>query len=336
MAKRRTSQAGRSATSTRQFEQELRREVKALKPQPLPEPDGRGRLDDELRAVARSSASQLEPLVFASPSDLKRAKSIVTDANKQRARLVKAFLSAPKEPSTPADDPYAAITTRRREVLELMAQSGAFFDPTLIALKPFLIWMRAPHSSMLRDSKIAPVGYSWAKVKGYFSGGNGEAQLSFYYYWVNQSAYPAGINVETNSVFNGYVEVDAYPGLFGGGHAKATIAMSLIPHKEWDLGAALPPQGVAYPVSLSVDTGSFLTSDFAYDRKNLWQLEQSLRYDAFVIPPGATGMFELRVIFRSETDEGMVSFDFSTIPAYYHVATRCQLELLTGPPVAHP
>jgi hypothetical protein len=312
---------------------ELKRAVKALEPYPLPDLGDRAALHDDYAALRDSTAARLEPLIRDTP-DLERARAVLADHNRKQRQIFKRSITGPKQPVS--EDPYAAETARKQKLLDLVADIGVPFTPTRFTLKPFLIWHHrfGGGAGFLVDSHIDPVGYSWARVNGKFDTSK-DATVSLYYYWVNQSTYPAGVNVSAKSIFNGHIGATAEASVIDGGKAHGYLAIFLLCREWWNQPPTYPPPGnefLAYvwPGALADASGFWTTGDQA----SMWLHgeQRTVRYDAFLIPPGATAVFELQLVFRSDITrpEGAVGFDFSTKP-HYSAAAVCQLELLTAP-----
>lgn len=116
--------------------------------------------DKEVRELRRSLASQLQRFV-ARDVDLAKAEGVIASYERKKARLMTRRMAGIGRELSASTGTGRALA---HGGLEALTKADPFGSATVLTLAPFLIWARRP-SSMLTDSRIEPVGYSWAKAK---------------------------------------------------------------------------------------------------------------------------------------------------------------------------
>ncbi|MGB5054366.1 MAG: hypothetical protein WBO24_08230 [Nitrospirales bacterium] len=270
----------------------------------------------------------------------------------QKAHVAK-FLTSEKDTSLSAME----LGLKAMEHLANLPPAVGLGLSNLIPLTtPFLIW-EWPHASpdQLRDYHIESVN-SYAKflinipVYSFDNNSGADAkELSFYFYWVNESDFLAVAKGFSVLEFNGACELAANTGFFSGDSTSLTIDAWLYPVAYWvplqpgqtirDLrvqGDPLQHQ----PVLDKTATGGGLFGDAGYVTQIFPATSYGLSFESFGgihIPPRATAVFEVNVKFgyrwQGNTLPDEIIADFADNNLHYYV--KCPLvvlELLTAPP----
>jgi hypothetical protein len=324
----------------------VERTVKALQDQERPGVDTAAlALRAELSALQRSAVERLEPLV-AKGVDVTAVKKVLADYEKERTRFLKGKMPEIERAMSTGEQRSEAAAARR-QALEVLAIPGLPFTPTTFTLKPFLIWATNP-SGMLVDSHADPTGYSWAKVSLSMdklpSGSNGYAssKLVFYHLWTNPSDHYAVVNAKCKAWFNGIASVTANTSLLGGTVTSLSCTASIQPLEWWNQPPTYqPPHGWEHYSSAfsitAVGGGVWSLETGDLEVATLPGLIREMRWDLFSIPPAATAVFEVTILFSHQLydDHGHIAIDFASRPDY-SIASLFQLELLTAPSVGSP
>jgi hypothetical protein len=324
----------------------IKQAVKAAPASAPPGPDAAA-VRGKLLALRRSAAEQLEPLVEELAA-AQAAKPVIADYNRKRRELLKSVKAELDEEMSALASSRSHAMAARRKALDLLAASDPLFAPVFLTLKPFLIW--ASPSNMLVDSHIDALAFSWAKLSrshevDYWDPGFPAAQfdylwndrLTFYYLWENPSTQHVVLNAKCSMVFNGVCVAAADTGLIYGHTTGLGCHVKLIPVEWWNqppTDAHLQQQSSSSVFIIQAESGGIWTLETGeLAVKWLSAVTREVRYDLFVVPPGAVAMFRAEVLFAYELADGHVGIDFATQPSY-SISSLFQLELLTTPALA--
>jgi hypothetical protein len=313
--------------------EEIKRAVKALPGPPPGVEASELAMRSELRALRRSLAKRLAPLVVKGADD-PAAKAILADYEKEREQLLKSKTSEVEKAMSARGESRSQGTEGQRKALEALATPGLPFTPISFALRPFLIWTYP--TNMLTDSRSDSLGHSSAKISESRSGSLNENEtLTFYYLWSNSSDYYAVVNAHCSTVLNGKCLANANTGIFDGGWVGVSCSATLSALEWWNQPPTYPPyqpEAMWNVFGLLADGGSFLSLDdlqLAFLSENA----HDLHYVLFPIPPHSTAVFELIVAFHCYVDDGWVQIDFASQPNF-SISSLLQLDLLTAPSMA--
>jgi hypothetical protein len=320
---------------------EIKRALKALPGRPPGVEESELAMRRDLLALRRSVAKRLAPLIVEG-IDITKAKPILADYEKKRKKLLESKKSEVEKAMSALADSRSEAMAGQRKALEVLATPGLPFTPTSFTLSPFFIYATNP-SNMLVDYHADPVLHSWAKVSlsrdhvppSESSG----SQLTFFYLWSNPSEYYAVVNADCQLVFTGTCVADANTGIFDGGLSSVGCKASLDPLEWWNQPPTLSPSYYQPKAVWYVDGFAIIA-----DGSGFWAVDDSdvnfltgaardLRFVLFAVPPGASAVFEVNVLFNWFVEDGSISIDFASKPNF-KIASLMQLELLTAPSFA--
>jgi hypothetical protein len=284
----------------------------------------------QMRAKKRAAGKKLASLLGKN-ADLAKVNAILAQSHREQSAIATKRTPELIKANAALDSRMRQGLANRKRALETLALPGLPFAPTLIPLKPFLIW--AKPSNSLYDSSISP-GASLAKLYFYTDDDSAaDNTLTFYFLWINPSAYYAVINASCTVSFMGSAQAEANTGIFDGGLTSfyGAASLNLV---EWWLPQTPYPAVLGTRknfMSLVADGGGFWSLETGdVDMKTSFD-NVDLRYELFSIPPGATVVAEVVVDLQYSIDDGEILYDFAKFPNYGIVCTSLQLELLTAP-----
>lgn len=147
-------------------------------------------------------------------------KLLAQDQKAQRAEFDKQQAAAAKHGRT-AELAFRSAMAARHQALDLLAAPSFFSFITLD--KPFLIWqLPHPQTDIFRDSHIESRNSSVNVLVNQNNGSN-YTQFVFFYFWENESDFPAVAHVSSSLIFNGQCSVQAAPGIFSGDSVQLQI-----------------------------------------------------------------------------------------------------------------
>jgi hypothetical protein len=292
-------------------------------------------MNSDLWALRRSLVKQLEPLLPRG-DERTRIDAIFAEYRRRRDDLFERRSLELRQTMTAVDQQRGPAAAARRRALEVLTQPGLPFMPTSIALRPVAIWAGDP-GAILVDSFYAPAeGSSWVKVRLRWEQDTGLKQphVAFNYLWSNQSDYFAVVNAKCSMAFRGVCQVLANSGWLGGGSSHVSGDARLQP-MEWDGG---PSNWPPYQLESQQNVVPYVSADGGWEGWGAGDIQSvsvpgvthELRHDLFVIPPGVTAMFEVRVTFYLGVDDGWADIDFAS-ELGFGITSHLQLELLTAP-----
>jgi len=219
----------------------------------------------------------------------------------------------------------------QREALELLARPPVLpFTPYYLFLDtPFLIWeIPHPDLDLLQDSHVESFG-SWVRVNVDYKTGSNQTWFTFYYSWMNESAFPAAVNVYTGLTFNGDCSVTAASGVFSGDKCNLTIDAELQLLEWWNepvaspLGQSSQNQNVLYLEATGPTLPeSFWKTDDSHSQ-SFDHVPVNLSYQMFRIPPKSVAVFEVSAHFTFGFTSGglnlsdAISADFASTELNY-------------------
>jgi hypothetical protein len=222
---------------------------------------------------------------------------------------------------------------------------GGHFASTRIVLdKPFLIWQTPrPNLNEFIDSHYESLNSS-VKIKIDTNTGSDITLFSFYFFWVNDGDFAAGVNVDSSLILNGICEVEAATGFFSGDRCGLSLSAQLTLLEWWNQPDGQPtqplPQNSQFKTLASLDAsggGIFSSPDF---KSRIFSFESAdVSFDAFLIPAHSGAVFEVSVgVSYAFTDGGediadLILVDFADNAAGRFISCpSVNLELLTAPP----
>lgn len=134
------------------------------------------------------------------------------------------------KPQAKTDQDFSVIDTQFRIAMaDLRASAGVLANPVVtrqvILDQPFLIWSY-PLSDILVSSNIEPMN-SAAQLSFYVNQGGTNTRFTFHFWWTNENASPAVINIYTRLVFTGDCFAQARAGFFSGYETTISLSGSL-------------------------------------------------------------------------------------------------------------
>jgi hypothetical protein len=228
---------------------------------------------------------------------------------------------------------------------------------SIIALTtPFLIWEWPHLDQSLVRSHIEPLK-SYAKflvdVPAHSfdnDSGSGETEVSFYYFWENESDFLAIVNCFSVLGLNGACDLEANTGFFSGDTMSLSIDAWLYPVAYWQ---PLPPGGNITNLRMQGDpqqhqqvlndltaTGGSIFGDTGSAEKIFSATPYGLSYSSFggvSIPGRATAIFEVNLklsySWQGNTLPDEIKADFANDRLNYGIeCPLVALQLLTAPP----
>jgi hypothetical protein len=309
---------------------EVKRALKASDDNIPPGYETRLNFEEERRALQRSLAAELEPLVTQDLA-LAKAKRALTRYENQKARLLKRRTAEIGTELSASMGDSQAVARRRPG---LLGQPDLFGSATVLTLAPSLIWAKEP-SSMLVDSRIEPAGYSWAKAKLLRDNVKDTSMVAFYYLWTNMGTGPALVNARCHAIFNGMLSAVADNGIVFGGQSSASCDVWLVPLEWWKQPAladfsqtSQQWQNVAIAQAWGSGILSLATGDL--DVEPVSDVHRDVRFEQFSVPAGASAVFEIQARFNYTCEDGSAGFDFASQPTY-SIASLFQLEIPIQP-----
>ena len=304
-------------------------------------------MERELRTLRRSTGKRLESTIAAA-MNVDKAKTILADYETKKTRVLDRNRRAKAKAKAAVDKQQTLGIASRREALEALANPRLPFTPPSVVVKPILIWAKSDfaHSNMLVESHADPIGVSWAQValKNVTSlppHGENTFRLQFWYLWQNERDYYEVVNPKAWVYLDGNCTVRANTGIFDGGKSSVSCQATLNPMQWWESPTVpdpVQPSRWWNVFAVEADAGGFLSAG-AIDGETLAQRSRELRYDLFVIPPGAAAVILVEVSFYCRVDDGSIDIDFASMPAMrspLSIQCQLQLELLTAPGITGP
>jgi hypothetical protein len=300
-----------------------------------------------LDALRRSTAKRLEAAVT-DAVDVQRAKAILADHEAKQTKVLERNRTAAGKAKSAMDKKRTLGAASRRRALEALANPRLPFTPPSVVVEPILIWTKSDfaHSNTLVESHADPIGVSWAQVelKNVTSlppQGENRFRVQFWYLWQNERDYYEVVNPSAWLYLDGNCTVRANTGVFDGGKSSVSCQATLNPMQWWEsptVPDSVQPSRWWNVFSVEADAGGFLSAG-DIDGVTLSSSSRELRYDLFVIPPGAAAVILVEVSFSCRLDDGSIDIDFASTPAgAFPRSIQCQLqlELLTAPGLTGP
>jgi hypothetical protein len=262
---------------------------------------------------------------------------------REARRRFEASLAVNPEQLAKARSAYEHSLENRRRAFEILNGLNAPpFQPQYITLDTPVFIIETPHfeTNVLRDSKVQ-AGSSYVKILVDVNDGSDSTQFHFYYLWQNESSYYAVANVTSSLLLTGGCGVTAATGVLSGDRVYLSMQGILSPLEWWDQQHLYPyPQQSQYQQIVSFDvTGGGFWDDPATKYQLFSMTPYDLRYDYFIVPPGASAVFDVSLLVSYGFPSGggdiadIVSVNFSDNRLGYSVTCPyVQLELLTPPP----
>jgi hypothetical protein len=221
---------------------------------------------------------------------------------------------------------------------------------------PFLVWEWHGNQSLV-SSHLEPLK-SYAKwlldVPAYGfdnDSGSGETEVSFYFFWQNQSDYLSIVNCYSLVALNGSCYLQANNGVFSGDTMELTIQASLYPISYW---LPVPPGGNITNLRMQGDPnqhnlilydlkaeGGSIFGDAGTAEKIFSNDSYGVSYGQYSgvsIPGRATAIFEVNVSFGYNWDGNTlpdeITADFADDSKNYSIGCPLvALQFLTAPPM---
>jgi hypothetical protein len=224
---------------------------------------------------------------------------------------------------------------------------------------PFLVWEWPHLDQSLVRAHLEPLK-SYAKflvdVPAYSfdnDSGSGETEVSFYFFWENESDYIAIVNCFSVVGLNGSCDLEANTGFFSGDTMSLSMDAWLYPISYW---LPLPPGGNITNLRMQGDplqhqailpdltaTGGSIIGETGSAGQIFKASSYGMSYGAYggvSIPGRATALFEVNVKFSYSWDGNTlpdeIKADFADDRKNYSIACPLVvLQLLTAPPKAY-
>ena len=205
----------------------------------------------------------------------------------------------------------------RRKAIEHLADVTSPESPTVAAPKfyelldrPFTI---LPTSGVYLHAEHIESANSSANIT-VDSESDREDELSFYFLWQNPRSTHAVIDVDAYLVLNGFCQAESAGGYFPGiRHSRLDVWAKLDLLEWWNQPPTSPLGQVdqyQQALSLSTDTeGWFADADTVSEAVFRGY---DLRYNWFVVPPGAAMVLEVALLVRYGSREGSIHVDFAS------------------------
>ena len=205
----------------------------------------------------------------------------------------------------------------RRKVMEHLADVTPPETPTVAAPKlyehldrPFTI---LPTPGVYMHSEHIEPANSWANIT-VDSESDAEDELSFYFLWQNPRSTHMVIDVDAYLVLNGFCQAGSEGGYFPGTRASQLNVWAKLDLLEWWNQPPTSPlrqvDQAQQALFLSTSTGGYFDDD-ATDSEAVFR-GYDLRYNLFVVPPGAVVVFEVALYVRYANKEGSIHVDFQS------------------------
>jgi len=238
-----------------------------------------------------------------------------------------------------AEEVFRKSVETRRSAFDPLGSPTQPYDPTYKFLdKAYLIWglRNGNQANVLVDSHIEKLN-NWAKSFSSASGGpvHSNDEINFYFVWQNPNNNPVLVNVSSQLMLNGVVEVHAasswlWAPFWGalGGESYLTVSAELTVWEWWNQPPTQPSQQASQkrdvenltahggwrPTSWSGDTHREPISDSFH-----------VNYDGFLVQGNGTAVFEVSMKSNGQCAGGSFSVDFSNDSALI-LCPQIQLE----------
>jgi hypothetical protein len=205
----------------------------------------------------------------------------------------------------------------RRKVMEHLADVTPPESPTVAAPKfyehldrPFTI---LPTPGVYMHSEHIEPANSWANIT-VDSESDAIDELSFYFLWQNPRSTHAVIDVDAYLVLNGFCQAGSEGGYFPSvRHSQLDVWAKLDLLEWWNQ----PPTSPLGQVDQYQEALSFTIDTSGWFDHNATESEEvfrgyDLRYNLFLVPPGAVVVFEVALYVRYGNKEGSIHVDFAS------------------------
>ena len=192
-----------------------------------------------LSAISRESQNSLDQLLAKGGLEVDKIKAVLTKRDADKRRLLESRKA--RAAKTFSRDKLRSGIDGRIKAFELSSRLSQPYASTNIVLDtPFLIY--ADPYYILRSSSIERLG-SLARIHVRHTGEFSDLDtVSFYFLWQNSSDNYALLNVETYVVANGWFQITADSGIFGGAWANIFGAAELDLLEWWNHPPTSPLQ----------------------------------------------------------------------------------------------
>lgn len=224
-------------------------------------------------------------------------------------------------------DPDAGPGTRVQSQWQSSGANQQLAPTTIVLDKPFMIWpLRnyAKASHIMMEDHYESMN-SWAKIK---SGVNEPddflttEELTFYFFWSNDTGGDALVNVSTLLAINGSYTANAYDGWiwspFWGtgtiGESAVTLTAKLNVLEWWNQPPTSPDHRASQyrdVAHLKINGDWTPLADPAIGTERFVSDTFHLNYDAFSVPVSSVAVFEVTLHASYEVYNGYAGLDFS-------------------------
>jgi hypothetical protein len=180
-----------------------------------------------------------------------------------------------------------------------------------IQIQPLFVWSIP---AILESSNIGPYD-NWAKTRiDSTVDGGFTFEVNFLYLWENPSDLQATVDAQTYLGFYGYCFIQCAAGFWPGiAECQSTISAQLNVYGWWNLTQPFGPS--------KLSSAAWLVEDMLVEGGGFWELPPTksvnvlsfpdLTVTGFVVPPGATVVFEANATFNIAQNDGEATFDFN-------------------------